>query len=68
MARCVIEEEKGLGIPFGTAFKDVDSQIDLLEEFVCTEIPIAVLASFEDNPSFPELVVLLWLQLLHLVS
>jgi hypothetical protein len=54
MAWCVIKKEKGLGIPFGKAFKDVDGQIDLREEFIRAEIPIAVFASFEDNPSFPE--------------
>ena len=52
MAWCVIKKEKGLGIPFRKAFKDVDSQISLCEEFICAEISITILASFEDNTSF----------------
>ena len=54
MAWCIIKKEKGLGIPFGKAFKDVDRQIDLCEEIICAKISITILASFEDNMSFPK--------------
>jgi len=54
MAWCIIEKEKGLGFPFGQAFEDVNSWIDLHKEFFGTEIPVTVLASLEDNPSLPE--------------
>jgi hypothetical protein len=54
MTWCIIKKEKGLGFPFGQAFENVDSQIDLHEEFLGTEIPVVILASFEDNLSLPE--------------
>ena len=54
MAWCIIKKEKGLGIPFGKALKDVDSQIDLCKEIFHAKIPITILASFEDNMSFPK--------------
>jgi hypothetical protein len=54
MTWCIIKKEKGLGFPFGQAFKNVDSQIDLHKEFLSTEIPVMILAIFEDNPSLSE--------------
>jgi hypothetical protein len=50
----VVEKEKGLGITFGQAFKNVHCQIDLYKEVFSAEISIAILASLEDNPSLPE--------------
>jgi hypothetical protein len=54
MAWCVIKKKQGLRSPLGQAFKNVDSGIDLREEFFSAKIPITVLASFEDNLSLPE--------------
>jgi hypothetical protein len=54
MAWCIIKKKQGLRSPLGQAFKNVDSGIDLGGEFFSTKIPIAVLASFEDNSSLPE--------------
>jgi hypothetical protein len=54
MTWCIIKKEKGLGFPFGQAFENVDSQIDLHKEFLSTKIPVMILASFEDNPSLSE--------------
>jgi hypothetical protein len=50
----IVEQKKGLGIPFGQPLKNVDCGIDLREEVVGTKIPIAILASLEDDPGLPE--------------
>ena len=54
MARCVIEKKKSLEITLRQAFKDVDGGIDLRKEVFGSEIPIAVLPCFEDDPRLPE--------------
>ncbi len=54
MAWCIVKKKKGPEVTFGQALKNVDGRVDLHEEIFSVEIPIMVLASFEDNPSFPE--------------
>jgi hypothetical protein len=40
-------------IALGEALKDVDGPIDLFKKVVCVKVPIAVLASLEDDSGFP---------------
>jgi hypothetical protein len=42
-----------LGVAIGKALKDVDRLIDLPEEIVRGEVPVAVFARLEDNPGLP---------------
>jgi hypothetical protein len=53
MAWCIVKEEQSLEVTFGQAFKNVDGGVDLREDFLSAEIPIAILAGFEDDPCFP---------------
>jgi hypothetical protein len=38
---------------FGKAFENVDGLIDLLEEVIGAEPPIAIFTGLEDDPGFP---------------
>jgi hypothetical protein len=54
MAWCIVKKKKSLEVTFGQAFENVDGRVDLREEIFGIEVPVVVLASFKDNPSFPE--------------
>ena len=54
MAWCIVKKKESPEVTFEQALKNIDGGVDLREEIFRAEIAIAVLASFEDNPSFPE--------------
>jgi hypothetical protein len=54
MAWCIVKKKESPEVTFGQALKNIDGGVDLRKEIFHAEIAIAVLASFEDNPSFPE--------------
>ena len=54
MTSHIVKKEKGLGITFGQAFKNVSCQINLGKEVFSAEISIMILASLEDDTSLPE--------------
>jgi hypothetical protein len=49
VAGCIVEHEEALGKAICLALKDVDRAIDLGDECLRVEIPIAVLAWFEHD-------------------
>lgn len=54
MAWCIVKKKKGPEVTFGQALKNVNGRVNLHEDILSIEIPITVLARFEDNLSFPE--------------
>ena len=54
MAWCIVKKKKGPEITFGLAFKNVNHSVSLCKQLLGAKIPIAVLASFEDNLSLSE--------------
>jgi hypothetical protein len=55
MAGSVIKEEQPLYIAICLALKDIDCAINLIKQRIAIKPSIVISASFEEDPSFPEM-------------